>query len=357
VQHHFRPGRGGYTVGIEEELMILDGATLDLTSRIDDLVRPDDESAVKPELHQSVLEIATEPAATVADAGAQLRRLRAEVKERAADHGLRIAAAGTHPFALWQDQRISPEERYRGLIDQLGFVARQEVIFGLHVHVGVEDPDTAIRVANGLRQQAPLLLALSANSPFWAGEDTGMASARTPIFAQFPRVGLPPHYADWEDWVRRIEFMTRAGMVSDHTWFWWDVRVSPSFGTVELRVMDVQTRVEHTLGLAALVQALVRELAEGEPVDVVPGELIAENRWQAARHGLEGELVDLRSGERVATAEMARRTVERVREHAADELGALDELLDAGNGAVRQRRIHAANRDLSELVSELAAAT
>jgi carboxylate-amine ligase len=360
--HRFEPGRGGYTVGIEEELMILDGETLELASRIDDLVRDDDGDSVKPELHQSVLEIATAPAATVADAGVELRRLRDTVRERAAAHGLLIAAAGTHPFSRWDDQRISPDDRYRDLIDQLGFVARQEVIFGQHVHVAVDDPDTAIRVANGLRHHVPVVLAIAANSPFWEGQDTGMASARTPIFAQFPRVGLPPRYSGWEDWVRRMEFMTRAEMVADHTWFWWDVRISPGFGTVEMRVMDCQTRVEHALGLAALVQALVRDLAEGEAPPDVPDELLAENRWQAARHGLDGDLVALPATERVPALQLARDLLDRAREHAAD-LGSTDalagaeDLLARGTGATRQRRVHAANRDLHELVRDLVAAS
>ena len=338
--------------------MILDGQTLALAPGIEDLKRDDDGHAVKSELHQSVLEIATEPAANVVEAGTQLRRLRDTVRERAAAEGLAIAAAGTHPFSRWEDQRISPEERYRELIEQLGFVARQEIIFGLHVHVAVDDPDTAIDVANGLRVHMPLLLALAANSPFWEASDTGMASARIPTFAQFPRVGLPPHYAGWDDWVRRMRFMTKAGMVADHTWFWWDVRISPGFGTVETRVMDCQTRVEHTIGIAALVQAIVRELAEGEPPPVVPHELMAENRWQAARYGLEGELVDLPSTERVPARDLVRRVLDRAREHASD-LGSGDalegvaDLLERGNGAMRQRRVYAANHDFKELVSDL----
>ncbi len=318
--------------------MILDADTLDLASAADTLIEEGDGDSVKPELHQAALEISTGAAATIDEAGEQLRRLRTTVRERARARGLRLAAAGTHPFARWEDQRISPDERYRELIDQLGFVARQEVIFGQHVHVAVDDPDLAIRVANGLRAHLPVILAMAANSPFWMGADTGMASARTPVFRQFPRVGIPPKYAGWEDWQRRIAFMKRAGMVSDHTWFWWDVRIAPKFGTVELRVMDTQTRVEHALGFAALAQALVKQLCEDEAPADFPDEILGENKWRAARYGLDGELVDLPSADRVRSVDLARRLLDRAAEHAADlggadALGALYELLEA-----RQRR-------------------
>ena len=361
MEHAYRPDRG-YSIGIEEELMIVARDGLGLASGIEALLRDDDTADLKHELHECVVEIATEPAATVGDAGEQLRRLRDLVSERAGQAGLAVAAAGTHPFSRWDEQRISPEARYRSLVDQLGFVARQEVIFGQHVHVAVDDPETAIKVANGLRLHVPLLMALAANSPFWMGQDTALASARMPVFRQFPRVGLQPHYGGWEDWVRRIELMVRAGMIEDHTWFWWDVRLSPGFGTVEVRVMDVQTRVEDTLALAGLVQALVRDLAESDPVPVVPDELLAENRWQAGKHGLAGELVELPSPDRTPAAELVRRLVERLREHAQD-LGAEDaldgvlELVEDGGGAARQRRVHAANGDLTEVVRELVEAT
>ena len=173
-----------------------------------------------------------------------------------------IGSAGTHPFAMWEDQRIVARPRYRDLISALRFVARQELIFGMHVHVGIDDPDKAIHVANGMRVHIPVLLGLSANSPFWRADATGLASTRTPIFRAFPRVGIPPDYDDWDDYERRIEFMIKAGVIEDYTYLWHDVRPHPNFGTVEMRVMDSQTHVEHSLGLAALVQGLVRELAE-----------------------------------------------------------------------------------------------
>ena len=178
----------------------------------------------------------------------------------AQQRGLAIGSAGTHPFALWEDQRIVARPRYRDLISGLQFVARQEIIFGIHVHVGVDDPDKAIHVTNGMRVHLPLLLALSGNSPFWRGDSTGLDSTRTPIFRAFPRVGIPPRYDDFEDWARRIEFMMQSKVIGDYTYLWYDVRPHPNFGTVEVRVMDSQTRVEHTLALAALVQAMVKEL-------------------------------------------------------------------------------------------------
>src|SRR5215203_4591498 len=251
-----------YTLGVEEELMILDGETFALANEIEAVVEAyEGDGEVKPELLQSVLEIATPPCEDVAEAGEHVRRLRREVSEAAASKGLAIGSAGTHPFARWEDQRVSADPRYRELIAALRFIARQEIIFGLHVHVGIDDPEKAIHVANGMRVHVPILLALSANSPFWRADPTGLASTRTPIFRAFPRVGIPPRYDDWEDYEKRIEFMVDSGVIEDYTYLWYDVRPHPHFGTVEIRVMDAQTRVEHTLALAALTQAMVRELA------------------------------------------------------------------------------------------------
>ena len=207
-------------------------------------------------------EISTPPAPDTRAAGALLRGLRRKVCDAAGRRGLCIGSAGTHPFAMWEDQRVTGQERYRDLVAALRFVARQEIIFGLHVHVGIDDADKAIHVANGMRVHVPLLLALSANSPFWRAQSTGLASTRMPIFRAFPRVGMPPAYDGWDDFAARIGFMTEAGVIADYTYLWYDVRPHPNLGTVEIRAMDAQTRVEHTLGLAALIQAMVRELAE-----------------------------------------------------------------------------------------------
>ena len=363
----------GYTIGIEEELMILDGESLQLANAIEQLL-PHDETPsgeklageVKPELMESVLEIATAPAKNTKEAGKQLRALRRQVCELATDKGLAIGSSGTHPFAMWEDQRIVARPRYRDLIEALRFVARQELIFGLHVHVGLDDADKAVHVANGMRVHLPVLLALSANSPFWRADNTGLASARTPIFRAFPRVGIPPYYKGWDDYEKTIEFMVKSGVMEDYTYLWYDVRPHPRFGTVEVRVCDAQTRVEHTIGLAALIQAMVKELSEhydaGKRLGSYPWQMLDENKWLAARHGLEGHLVDLPKDQRVATKDLTRRLLDRLREHAqdlgsVDDLDALEDVLQRGNGAHRQRVVYEANHDLHEVMAEIVEAT
>jgi glutamate---cysteine ligase / carboxylate-amine ligase len=355
-----------FTIGIEEELMILDAESLALTNAIEALLEESGEGEIKPELMESVLEISTKPCRDTVEAGQQLRALRRQVRDTAARRGLCIGSAGTHPFAMWEDQRIAARQRYRDLISALRFVARQEIIFGLHVHVGVEDAERAIHVANGMRVHAPILLALSANSPFWRADSTGLDSSRMPIFRAFPRVGMPPFYDGWDDYERKIEFMIQSGVIKDHTYLWYDVRPHPTFGTVEIRAMDAQTRVEHTLGLAALIQAMVKELAEhydsGQKITAYPHEMLDENRWLAARHGLAGELVDLPTTDRVMSKALARRLYDRLKEHAQDlgsanELEGILDIIENGNGAHRQRVVYEANSDFTELVRDIVGAT
>ncbi len=363
VEHHFTGP--AYTLGVEEELMILDAETLDLANSIETMlegVPSDTKGEVKPELMESVLEVATDPCPDVNEADRQLRALRSQVQAVAADNGLAIGSAGTHPFAMWEDQRIVARPRYRDLVAALRFVARQELIFGLHVHVGMDDPDKAVHVANGMRVHVPLLVALSANSPFWRADRTGLLSTRVPIFRAFPRVGIPPRYDDFDDYSRRIEFMTNSGVIEDYTWLWYDVRPHPNFGTVEIRALDCQTRVEHTVGLTALIQALVKELGEhfdaGKELRRYPYEMLDENKWLAARHGLDGDLVDLPLEQRVDTKQLVRRVLDRAREHAQelrseDALLAIDDLIKRGNGATRQVVVFEANNDLREVMHEI----
>jgi carboxylate-amine ligase len=362
VEHRFTGP--SYTLGIEEELMIVDAETLELVNSIETMLEavPDTKGEVKPELMESVLEVATTPCKNTREAGQQLRELRRITQRTANDRGLAIGSAGTHPFAMWEDQRIVARPRYRDLVAALRFVARQELIFGQHVHVGLDDPDKAIHVANGMRVHMPLLLALSANSPFWRADATGLLSTRTPIFRAFPRVGIPPTYRDFEEYSARVQFMVESKVIEDYTYLWYDVRPHPNFGTVEIRVLDAQTRLEHTLALAALVQAMVKELAEhfdsGQQLSTYPYEMLDENKWLAARHGLDGQLVDLPTKDRVNTSELARRVLDRLRDHAqdlgsADELEGIDDLLERGNGAARQIVVYEANNDLAEVVREI----
>src|SRR4051794_37294474 len=364
MEHHFTGP--SFTIGIEEELMIVDRDSLELVNAIESLLEDAQDGEIKPELMESVLEIATKPCANTAEAGAQLRGLRRQVTANAAAKGLTIGSAGTHPFAMWEDARIVARPRYRELISALRFVARQELIFGLHVHVGLDDPDKAVHVANGMRVHLPVLLALSANSPFWRADATGLMSTRTPIFRAFPRVGIPPEYKDWEDYSRQIQFMVDSGVMADYTYLWYDVRPHPKFGTVEIRVCDAQTRVEHTIGLAALIQAMVHELSAGfEAGEQLPHytfQILDENKWLAARPGLGGGLVGLPAGDRIATKDLARRLLERLREH-AQQLGSesdfacIEDLIDRGSGAERQVVVYEANHDLREVMAEIVEAT
>src|SRR3954447_17827369 len=346
--------------------MILDSESYNLANAIESLLEESPDGEIKPELMESVLEIATTPCQNARQAGDQLRALRRQVSEAAERHGLCIGSAGTRPLAMWEDQRISRAERYRELVSALRFVARQEIIFGLHVHVGIDDADKAIHVTNGMRVHVPVLLALSANSPFWRAQATGLSSTRMPIFRAFPRTGMPPTYKDWADYESRIGFMVESGAIKDYTFLWYDVRSHPNFGTVEIRAMDAQTRVEHTLGLAALIQAMVKELAEhydsGGELARYPYEMLEENRWLAARHGLDGQLVDLPHKRLVSTKELARRLFDRLRPHAQDlgaeqEFDGLEDIIERGDGASRQRIVFEANQDFNEVVREIVSAT
>lgn len=355
-----------FTVGIEEELMILDPEGWDLSQSIETILAglpAELEGQVKAELFQSVLEIATKPCPDLGTAAAELARLRTAAEAIADDHGLRIAAAGTHPFALWEQQKIVDRDRYHLLVDQLRYVVLQELVFGTHVHVAIEGADRAIYVADGIRRYMPLLLALSANSPFWRGQNTGMMSARTPVFRAFPRVGIPPHYGTWEIFSHRIELMMRAGAIEDYTFLWWDVRPHPKLGTVETRIFDQQTRVEHTISLAAMTVCLAHRLCalydDDEPLVEYPTELVDDNKVRAAIRGTDGKLIDFRRGEQVAAPEMARGLVALLADH-ADELGCrhelegIEDLLEHGTGAHRQLAMYERGQDMAALVAEIA---
>jgi glutamate---cysteine ligase / carboxylate-amine ligase len=361
-----------YTLGVEEEYMLLDGETFDLVQHIDTVLAAisghELETHVNPELMQSVLEIATPICRTASDVDRELRRLRSYVTEIAAADNLRVGSAGTHPFSLFERQRITAKDRYRHLIDQMQYVARRELIFGLHIHVAVDDPEKAIQVVNGLLAHIAQLLALSASSPFWRGEATGLASIRQIVFAAFPRSGPPPRFRDYADYAEVVGQLEKTGCIADYTHIWWDIRLHPRLGTVEIRICDAVTRVEDAVALAAYCQALVKHYCEryesGSEIPSYHRILTTENKWLAARYGLEAPVMDLATGRRnrVPVAQLIRRTLRDIEPHARElgserELEGVHDILARGNGADRQRRTFNANRDIVEVVREIADAT
>jgi carboxylate-amine ligase len=358
-----------FTVGIEEELMICDAESLELSQGIETILGDLPErlpGMVKPELMQSVLEVATLPCAGVAEAGEQLCELRRIVREVASRHGLAIGAAGTHPSALYEDQLIVDQPRYKALAAELGWIAEQELIFGTHVHIGIDDAEKAIYVADGMRGYLPLLLGMSSNSPLWRGRKTGMMSSRTPVFRAFPRVGIPPYYGSWGIYSHRVEQMMRGGAIPDYTYLWWDVRPHPNLGTVEVRVFDQQTRVEITIGFAALVQSLVHRLTteydDGVPSIEHPHELIDDNKVRAALVGIEGKLIEFDEGIEVPAEEMTLGVIEDLRENARElgcerELASLTEVVETGTGARRQLDWLAQHGGIDGLMQEIVAAS
>jgi carboxylate-amine ligase len=317
---------------------------------------------------QSVLEIATPVCRTAGDVMAALTTLRAYVTEVAQDKGLRVGSAGTHPFSLFERQRITAKDRYRALIDQLQYVARRELIFGMHVHVAVDDPEKAIQVVNGLLPHLSPLLALSASSPFWRGEATGLSSSRQMVFSAFPRSGPPPRFRDYADYAEVVGRLERSGCIADYTHIWWDIRLHPRLGTVEVRICDAVSRIEDAVAIAAYCQALVKQLSErydaGEEIPSYHRILTSENKWLAARYGLHAPVMDLATGRRnrVPVSRLIRRTVSELAPHARElgserELEGVLELVSRGNGADRQLRVYNANRDIVEVAREIAETT
>ncbi|HZQ65183.1 MAG TPA: carboxylate-amine ligase [Gaiellaceae bacterium] len=361
-----------YTLGVEEEYMLLDPETFDLVQHIDTVLAAvaghELEDRINAELMQSVIEITTPVCRTAGDVERELSGLRSYVTSVAHEKGLRVGSAGTHPFSLFERQRITARDRYHSLVDQLQYIARRELIFGMHVHVAVDGPEKAIQIVNGLLAHLSQLLALTASSPFWRGEPTGLSSSRQMVFAAFPRSGPPPRFRDYADYAEVVGQLERTGCVADYTHIWWDVRLHPRLGTVEVRVCDAVSRLEDAVAVAAFCQALVKHYSEafdrGSEIPSYHRILTAENKWLAARYGLEAPVIDLATGRRnrVPVAQLVRRTLRDIEPHARElgserELEGIRSILSRGNGADRQLRVYNANRDIVEVVREIAAAT
>jgi glutamate---cysteine ligase / carboxylate-amine ligase len=371
LDHAFGTG-DPYTLGVEEEYQLLDSGTFDLVQHIDTILAAisghELEEQINAELMQSVLEIATPVCRTAGDVMEALTTLRGYVTGIAQEKGLRVGSAGTHPFSLFERQRITARDRYRALIDQLQYVARRELIFGMHVHVAVDDPEKAIQVVNGLLPQLAPLLALSASSPFWRGEPTGLASSRQMVFSAFPRSGPPPRFRDYADYADVVGRLERSGCIADYTHIWWDIRLHPRLGTVEIRICDAVSRIEDAVAIAAYCQALVKRLCErydaGEEIPSYHRILTSENKWLAARYGLHAPVMDLATGRRnrVPVSRLIRRTVSEIAPHARElgserELEGVLEIVARGNGADQQLRIYNANRDIVEVAREISETT
>lgn len=357
-------GGNEYTLGAEEEVMLLNPHDWSLAQQIDRVLPRLPESMeghVTRETHTSALELSTGVHQTAAGVHDELRSLRAQLDRELAALGLRAASAGTHPSTVWHETVVSTGPRYEAVYGSMRELARREPTFGLHIHVGVRGPADGIRLFNRMRVHLPLLLALSVNSPFWQGRDTGLASARTPLFQAFPRVGIPRAFRDYEDWVGAVDLLIRCDAFPEPTFLWWDVRPQPRFGTVEVRVLDAQTTTGEAAALAALVQCIARlEVEEGyvEATLVGAQEALEENRFIAARDGMDARLIDPARERRTPVREQLERLLAACAPHAAalgceSEL-ALVETMAERNGAKRQLALARDEGRLPGLVEALA---
>jgi carboxylate-amine ligase len=341
--------RPSFTLGVEEEFQLIDPETRELRSHIQQLLDTATDSRhrehMKPELHQSVIEIGTGICRDVSEVRRDVTEVRGELIELAARGGMRVGAAGTHVFSHWRDQQITPDERYGQIVSELQQVARANLVFGLHVHVGIEDRELAIQIMNDARYFLPHLLALSTNSPFWLGKDTGFKSFRTRVFGRFPRTDIPELFetaSDFDDYVR---VLVKTGSIDNGRMIWWDVRPHPVFSTIEFRVCDVPMRADESIAIAALVQAICATLYELRTRNMgwrrYRRALIAENKWRATRYGIDGKLIDFGKEEEVPFRDLATELLELV-DDVVDDLGSRGELetirwiLDNGTGADRQ---------------------
>ncbi|MDX1674750.1 MAG: carboxylate-amine ligase [Longimicrobiales bacterium] len=351
------------TLGIEEEYQIIDPETGELRSYIQEILNGDKVTIqeIKPEFHQSIIEVGS----TVCRTPAQLRddvvRLRRTVYDLAAEAGVTIAAAGTHPFSSWIDQEITPLERYVRIQEDLQDIARKNLIFGMHVHVGIEDRDFLIDAMNVARYFLPHVLCLSTSSPFWQGRRTGLKSYRSVVWRNFPRTGIPRVHKSWASYQGMVEAMVRCDSIPDASKIWWDLRPHPVYDTLEFRVCDICTRVDEAVCVAALFQAIVAKVwklrSDNLTFRIYPAELIEENKWRAVRYGLDGKLIDLGREEEKDARELLHELIDWFLDDVIDELGSREQveyaytIMDRGTSADRQiRRYEESGGDLKPVV-------
>lgn len=352
-------------IGIEEEYQIIDPESRELRSYIREILQDDHVilEQVKPELHQSIVEVGTGVHQTAAEAKRDLIALRRTVMDLVGKSGLKIAAAGTHPFSSWVDQEITPLERYAGVKEDMQDLAQQLLIFGTHVHIGIEDRDFLVEAMNVVRYFLPHVLALSCSSPFWMGRDTGLKSYRSIVFRAFPRTGIPRVWGSWGELRGFLDMMVATKSIPDGSKIWWDLRPSWKYPTLEFRICDVCTRVDEAVAIAAIFQALLAKIwklrKDNLTFRVYPADLIEENKWRAVRYGLDGKLIDFGRVEALPARQLLRELLEWFIDDVVDDLGCREEcgaafrILEEGTSADRQLKVFRETGDLRAVVDHL----
>jgi glutamate---cysteine ligase / carboxylate-amine ligase len=358
-----------FTLGIEEEFAIIDPETRELRSHIQEILEYGKvilKEQIKPEMHQSVVELGTEICQSVVDARAHVIELRSRLAELAARSGLKIASVGTHPFSHWRDQLITQGERYHEIVKDMQQLARANLIFGLHVHVGIPDRDVAIHVMNQARYFLPHIYALSVNSPFWVGQDTGLKGYRLKVFERFPRTGIPDAFESLSEYEDYCKLLVKTGCVDNAKKIWWDIRLHPFFDTLEVRVCDAQSRVDDTLAIAALIQAVIvklhKLLSRNITFRVYRRRLLDENRWRASRYGIDGKLIDFGREAEVDTRTLLNELLEFVSTEVNElgtqkEMAHIEEIMREGTGADRQLAVWEGTQDMKAVVDQIVAET
>jgi carboxylate-amine ligase len=358
--------RPSFNIGIEEEYQIIDPRTRELKSYITQLLEAGKvvmAESIKAELHQSIVEVGTNVCNTPAEARAELVRLRKGVMELSARNGLKIAAAGSHPFSSWVDQEITPFERYAGVKQDMQMLAQQLLIFGTHVHIGIEDPEFLIDAMNVVRYLIPHVLCLSTSSPFWMGHETGLMSYRSIIFRNFPRTGIPPHFNSYAEFKSYVDLLVRTGSIPDGTKIWFDARPNHKYPTLEFRICDVCTRVDEAVCVAAIFQALIYKIwklrRDNMTFRMYPSAWIEENKWRAVRYGLDGKLIDFGKQTELPARELVKEMLDWFIGDVVDELGSRKEveyaykIMAEGTSAHRQLATYHRTGDLKAVVDQL----
>lgn len=358
-----------FTLGIEEEYMVIDPETRELVSHDQKIVTEAQKiiaDQATPEMHEAMVEVGTKVCTDIKDARRQISFLRKSISDIATGLGYKIGAAGSHPFSHWKDQPITPKERYQMLIRELQDTARANLIFGLHVHVGIEDETMRLHVANSIRYFLPHIYALSTNSPFWEGRNTGFKSFRPKVFDKFPRTGIPDYFESVSEYNDYVNLLIKTGCIDEATKIWWDCRIHPKFPTIEIRICDIPLTIDETITIAALIQALVAKLVKLRHGNMnymsYKRSLITENKWRASRYGIEGKLIDFGREAEVPMSELVAEFVDFV-DDVVDDLDSREEvenvfnILKNGTGADRQLKVFEETGNVKDVVDYISQET